>query len=80
MIVERAGLGSGVGARDGRDVRPLAQQVDLDQVGLAGQDGSLLLPVLIEALVAGGLVGRADDFDRGHQPILAAPSLADLEE
>ena len=38
------------------------------------------VPVLVEARVAGGLVGRADDLDRGHQPILAAPQLADLEE
>jgi hypothetical protein len=46
-------------------VRPLAQQVDLDEMGLAGEDGSLLLPVLVEGLVAGSLVGRADDLDRG---------------
>ena len=44
VIVVRAGLVAGEGTRNGRDVRPLAQQVDLDEVGLAREDLSLLRP------------------------------------
>ena len=46
-----------------RASRPVPEQVDLDQVGLAGEDPGLLGQVLLASGVAWGLVGRADDLD-----------------
>ncbi len=59
---------------------PAPEQVNLDQVGLAGEDLCLLGQVFLAAGIAHGLVGRADDFDRGNQSIVRSVSPVDLAE
>jgi hypothetical protein len=52
----------------GQDVRPLAEQVDLDEVDVAGEDLPLLGQVRLPAR-PGGLVRRADNLDHRHDPL-----------
>ena len=65
---------------DRGDVRSGAQQIDFDQMSLTRQDFPLLGAILVVTLVARGLVGRADDLDRGDQPVLTTPAAVDFEE
>ena len=80
VIVERSGLldGEALAERPSRAC-PAPEQVDLDQMGLAGEDLTLLGQVL-PARVARSLVGRAEDLDRGDQPILRSIPSMDLDE
>ena len=64
VVIERSGLLDGQIPRNGRRVRPAAEQVDFDQVGLTGEDLSLLVQVLLAPRVAKSLVGRTEDLDR----------------
>jgi hypothetical protein len=43
---------------------------------LRRQDFASLSAMAVKTLIAASLVRRTDDFDRGHKPVLAAPSTA----
>jgi hypothetical protein len=80
VIIERTHPRDRQVAGHGRGVRAAAEQVDLDEMSLAREDLAPLGQVRIPARVTQGLVGRAQDFDRGNQPYLRTVSAADLNE
>ena len=58
---------------------PAAEQIDLDEMDLPAEDLLLFLQILLSSFTTEGLVGQAENFDRGHQAVLTLAPGVDLE-
>jgi hypothetical protein len=80
VMIERTGVFEGELARDGVRVVPAAEQIDFNEMDLAGQEFLLLCQIFIAAGVARRLVGRAYNLDLGNQSIFRSTPPPDLDE
>ena len=80
MIVERTAGVAGRFERDRRGMLAAAEEIDLDEVDLAGEQLLLLPAVEFAAVLPGRLVRQAEDLDRRDEPLAFLAPGVDLDE